>query len=306
MSSATLIHEWSKSDSGQAGITIEPHNVNLGGAFAHTFRVFTKDNLTAPVTLRISKGTLIAHLTELVVCDSDISFNDSDIAEADRYITGLISVDADLFIDENYEFTTASLTLQSGKIKASKKITGTAAVKYTASALIYSYLPYSPYPNVKEYGRVLAAQKTLKTYTTYDPMNNVTEKSRDTIIMVYRELVATSQDNSPFELPTNWATGNDYTGLTPLEDEKPEVGTGSVVEEPMDSYFFENGTYYRDIPSTVWRYPSPGNEWDNAVIHIRKNYNTNNYGAANVALFDGLVSELYTEYSARFNTVIVD
>jgi hypothetical protein len=307
MSIATLIHEWNKSDSGSAGITIEPHDKNLGGGWAHTFRVFTKDNLTAQVTLKVSKGTLQAHLTESVVCDSDISFSDSDIAETDRYITGLISVDADLFINENYEFTTANLTLQSGKIKASKKITGNASIKYYAKALVYSYFPYARFPNVREYGRVLAAQKDLKTFATYDPMNNITEKSRDTIILVFREIVATSQDKSPFELPSNWPEGNDYNGITEvLVDEIPEVGTGSVVQLPMDSYFFENGTYYRDLPAYFWHYPSPVDEWDNAVIHIKKNYNADNYGAANVSIFDGLVAGLEIEYSARFNTVIVE
>lgn len=305
MSNATLIHEWSKSDSGAAGIVMESHDKNLGGGWAHTFRVFTKDNLTATLDFKVNKGSLISHPSASVICYDTVSFSDSDVAELDRYITSLISIDADFFIDEDYNFTTASLTLESGKIKADKKITGAALISYYANAMILSYLPYAPFPNVREYGVILAVQRELKVYATYEPQNAFADKSRDTIILVYREIVANSSKNSPYEKPTNWDTGNDYTGLTPLESEKPELGAGSVDELPMDSYFFENGTYYRDIPQFSWHYPSPGNEWSNAVIHIKKNYTVGNYGAANVSLFDGLVSELYTEYSARFATVIV-
>ena len=307
MSKATLIHEWSKSDSGQAGIVMEAHDKNLGGGFAHTVRVFTKDNHTVPVNFKVNRGTWLDYGYESIRCEGNLSFSDSDTAELDRYITGLISVDADFFIDADYEFTTASLSLQSGKIKASKKITGSALISYYAMARLINYFPYAPFPNVRLYGVILAVQKELKTWADYKPTNTFVDKGRDTIILVYRELVANSSANSPYEKPSNWDTGNDYTGIpSALESEKPELGSGAVFQEPMYSYFFENGTYYPDTPTFSWHYPSPGTEWSNAVIHIKRNYNETNYGTANVALFDNLVTELQTQYSARFATVIIE
>lgn len=309
MASATFVIDWTARNDSYS-ITLEGHDRKLGVGICYTVRMFTSDGHKSFVQVKCSPGTLIEISGQSVLLKETISFSNDNSAGGRVFMESLaapIDVSLGFFVDENYDFVTPTITLENGKLKSSIKITGSVVVEYYANARLFNHFPGRETFNKTRWGTILAFNKSKKATASFDTFSGFTDKNRRDAIIVYRNLVINSHENSPFEKPSNWPDENDYTGLTPLTSEKPELGIGAEQQKIMQVVYTSNATHQYDTPANDWFTPSHGALWSNAVIHVKRNYPAtpdDDFDSQIIAALDSEYNYLVDYYSARFVTVI--
>lgn len=300
-----------QTDNGQYNIILEGHDRKLAPGIAYTVRMFTSDNHATPVTVKCYPGTFDEIAQQSVWLKETVSFSGGKTAKARAYINSLatpINTDGFLFVDENYEFVTnPNIWLEDGELKSTKNLTGRVIIEYYATARLFNHTPDIAAFNFWRWGTFLAFNKERRADAMFDIANEYENKKIEDVIIVYRELVINSHTNSPFEKPSNWPDGNDYTGLTPLESEKPELGVGAVNQIKMQTVSVQNNIPFPQFTGNDWTTPTPGQKWTEAVIHIKKNYPATPSDDFDQQLIDALDAEYayyLNYYQQHFTTVV--